>query len=50
MALPQDIRPINNDWRLHYPLVRGPWIETKPGMAWTKSCGSAKSPAAGRCC
>ena len=37
MALPQDIRPVNNE--LADSITRSaeiPWIETKPGMAWTK--------------
>ena len=37
MALPQDIRPINSE--LADSITRSseiPWIETKPGMAWTK--------------
>ena len=37
MALPQDIRPVND--ALADSITRGletPWIETKPGMAWTK--------------
>ncbi len=37
MALPQDIRPVNNE--LADSITRGadtPWIETKPGLAWTK--------------
>ena len=37
MALPQDIRPVNNE--LADSITRSseiPWIETKPGQAWTK--------------
>ena len=37
MALPQDISPVNDE--LSDSITRGadiPWIETKPGMAWTK--------------
>jgi hypothetical protein len=37
MALPQDIRPLNSE--LADSITRSsrfPWIETKPGMAWTK--------------
>ena len=37
MALPQDIRPLNNE--LADSITRSseiPWIETKPGQAWTK--------------
>ena len=37
MALPQDIRPINNE--LADSITRSaeiPWIETRPGQAWTK--------------
>src|SRR5260370_19976267 len=36
MALPQDIRPLNSE--LADSITRSaaiPWIETKPGMAWT---------------
>jgi anti-sigma factor ChrR (cupin superfamily) len=37
MALPQDIRPLNSE--LADSITRSsqiPWIETKPGQAWTK--------------
>ena len=37
MALPQDIRPLNSE--LADSITRSseiPWIETKPGEAWTK--------------
>ena len=37
MALPQDITPVNPD--LMDTLVKAkdaPWIESQPGMAWTK--------------
>lgn len=37
MALPQDIRPVNSE--LADSITRSseiPWIETKPGQAWTK--------------
>ena len=37
MALPQDIRPVNSE--LADSITRSseiPWIETKPGEAWTK--------------
>ena len=51
MALPQDIRPVNSE--LADSITRSseiPWIETKPGEAWTKVLWSARSPAAGRSC
>ena len=37
MALPQDIRPLNSE--LADSITRSseiPWIESKPGQAWTK--------------
>ena len=40
MALPQDIRPLNSE--LADSITRSseiPWIETKPGQAWTKVLG-----------